>query len=331
MNPGLHTMRILFVGTSELGIPSLRALAAAGAHRVWVVTKPDRRAGRGRGLVFPPVKEAALGMGLPLEQPENINHPEFLARVREIAPRALVTAAYWAKLSPALLALAHHGGINIHPSLLPRFRGAAPIQYALLHGDRVTGVTLFRMTERMDAGPVLGRVEVPVAPSDDYRTLHDKLAEAAAPLLCRVLEGLEAGTLVPEPQDEAKAVFAPKLTKEDGAVPWHRSAVEIERFVRAFTPWPGAYTFCNLRRRRARLILTRTRVKEGAGPFAGKARPGTVVSASGGLLVACGEGCLEIVRLKREGGKELDADAFLRGMPLEAGTVLGLEAEPGRS
>jgi len=323
-------MRILFIGTSELGVPSLRALAASGEHTLRVFTKPDRPAGRGRRLLCPPVKEAARALGIPVEQPPDVNHPSVIETVRGLAPDVVVTASFWARLSEELLAVPRHGGLNIHPSLLPRFRGAAPIQHALLAGDPVTGVTVFRMTGRMDAGPILGRVEVPVSPEDDYRSLHDKLAEAAAPLLLDVLRGLEEGTLAPEPQDEAAAVPAPKLKKEDGAVPWERPAVEIERFLRAFTPWPGAYTFCPVRGKRIRLILTRGRVAEGAAPGEGDgggglpaaSPPGTVLEGRARLRVACGEGVLEVLRLKREGGKELSAEAFLRGLPLEPGTLL---------
>jgi methionyl-tRNA formyltransferase len=223
-------------------------------------------------------------------------------------------------MSKALLEQAEFGGINIHPSLLPRYRGAAPIQYALLNGDPVTGVTLFRMESRMDAGEILGQTEVAVAPGDDCSTLHDKLARAAAPLLLRVLDDLEEGALVPRPQDEARVVFAPKLAKRDGAIPWERTAREIERLVRAFSPWPGAFAFYRRGGKCIRLIVTKASVLEGRPPEG--AAPGEIVEAEDRIVVACAGGLLEIARLKREGRKEMSAGEFLRGLSLERGAVL---------
>jgi methionyl-tRNA formyltransferase len=311
-------MRIIFLGTSELGIPSLEALIRETDHEVRVFTKPDQTGGRGRKRLASPIKRRAQALGLNCAQPEDMNAPDVLEAVRDFDADVLVTASYWAKLSEPLLAIPRFGGVNIHPSLLPRFRGAAPIQHALLHGDSVTGVTIFRMSRKMDGGAILGQVSIPVAPDDTYLTLHDKLAREAAPLLLEVLKRLNEGKAAPVPQDESKVVPAPKLSKRDGLIPWDHSAKEIHQRVRAVTPWPGAYTFYALPSVQRRILIIETRVAEEESAFAAGA-PGCIVSEAPRIVVACGKGYLEILRLKREGKKEMSAEAFLRGMPLVKG------------
>ena len=315
-------MRIVFIGTSELGIPSLEALSRQAAHEILVITKPDQRAGRGRRTTSSPLKHAARTLKLECLEPEDINAPEVLAEVEAFKANVLVVASYWAKLSNALLELPPFGGINIHPSLLPRYRGASPVPFALLNGDPVTGVTLFRMGSRMDAGDILGQTEIPVASDDNLQTLHDKLAEAAAPLLLRVLTGLEEGTVVPMPQDASRVVLAPKLAKKDGAISWEKSAVQIDRLVRAFTPWPGAFTFYRCGDASFRLTVTVCKVLDACRLPTGIV-PGQIVEVQKGLVVACAEGLLEITRLKREGKKEMSSIDFLRGFKVESGAVLG--------
>lgn len=312
-------MRILFVGTSELGIPALEALVDQGIHEIRVLTKPDQKGGRGGKTISSPVKRAADRLGLPSEFPQDINAPSALEGVKVYAPDVMVVASYWAKLSDPLLDIPRLGGINIHPSLLPRYRGAAPVQHALLNGDPLTGVTIFQITRRMDAGDILGRVEEPVRPIDDYPALHDRLAVAAALLLLRVLEGLEKGTINPEPQDEESASRAPKLLRNDGAVDWRRSAESIERQVRAFVPWPGTFTLYRHENADLRIVILQSRIADEKAP-PHRSAPGTLVACDQRILVACGSGLLEILRLQREGKKEMPAEAFLRGTRLVCGT-----------
>lgn len=318
-------MRILFVGTSELGIPALETLVDQGAHEILVLTKPDQKGGRGGKIISSPVKRAADRLRLPLELPQDINAPSTLEQVKAYAPDVMVVASYWAKLSEPLLEIPRLGGINIHPSLLPRYRGAAPVQHALLNGDPLTGVTIFQITRRMDAGDILGRVEEPVRPFDDCPTLHDRLAVAAAPLLLRVLDGLEKGTIFPEPQDEDLASRAPKLLRNDGSIDWRRSAEAIERKVRAFVPWPGAFTQYRHKTADLRIVILQSRISDEKVP-PDRSAPGTIVASDQRILVACGSGLLEILRLQREGKKDMPAEAFLRGTSLVCGSSFSFPA-----
>jgi methionyl-tRNA formyltransferase len=313
-------MRIVFVGTSELGIPSLNALVEQGRHAVVVITKPDMVGGRGRKVIESPVKREAVRLGLEVRQPEKINADETIRWMKDQGTDVMVVASFWAKLSDTLLEAPRFGGINIHPSLLPRYRGAAPIQHALLNGDKITGVTIFRIRKRMDAGEILGQVEEPVSAEDNYLILHDRLAEKAAPLLLGVLDRIENGTIEPVLQDESGVVLAPKVAKEDGAIDWTRSAEEIEHQIQALTPWPGAYSFYPRGSKKIRLIVTRGSALEGHG------EPGRIVDARKRILVGCGSGLLNIVRLKREGKTEMAADAFLRGLQIEEGAFLMSES-----
>ncbi|MFH2001289.1 MAG: methionyl-tRNA formyltransferase [Planctomycetota bacterium] len=318
-------MRIVFVGTSELGIPSLFALKAAGGYAIRVITKPDALGGRGCKVIFSPVKEAAMELDLHVEQPVDINASESLDRIRAFKPDLMVVASFWAKLSNELLSIPRLGGINIHPSLLPRFRGAAPIQHALLAGDPVTGVTIFQIRQKMDSGEILGQVDAPIQPDDDYLSLHDRLSDLAASLLLQVLIAMENGTAQPFPQDHASAVNAPKITKEQGRIRWDADAPTIERQVRALSLWPGAYTFYMNRSKEVRVILASVEVIKGD-ESPSSLIPGEVLDCPGRLVVACGGGSLlEIHRLKREGKKEMPAAEFLRGIRLDPGSVLGAQ------
>lgn len=318
-------MRIVFVGTSELGIPSLIALKEAGCHTLLVMTKPDTVGGRGKKVIFTPIKKAALELGLEVEQPPDINAVEVQERLRAFKADIMVVASFWAKLSEALLSVPRLGGINIHPSLLPRFRGAAPIQHALLEGDEVTGVSLFQIRQKMDSGEILGQVEDAVRPDDDYLSLHDRLSAMAAPLLLEVLAALESGTARPLPQDPAKVVKAPKITKEQGLIRWDSDARAIARQVRGLSLWPGTYTYFMKRNKPIRLqIIAGSVLDDDEGkPFGS---PGEVLDYPRRIVVACGNGSrFEVHRLKREGKKEMTADEFLRGMKLDPGCILGAQ------
>jgi len=314
-------MKIVFVGTSELGIPSLEALVAQGRHEIQLITKPDQQGGRGRGRIVSPLTRAGQDLGLSIQQPQDINAEETIAWLKAYSPRVMVVASYWARLGNPLLSVPELGAINIHPSLLPRFRGAAPIQHALLQGDPVTGVTLFQIVARMDAGDILGQVEVIVDPEDNAQTLHDRLARASAPLLLRVLEEMDSGTAQPRPQNHAERVLARKLSKAQGAMDWTRNAVELERMVRALWPWPGAFTFCPGKKRPIRLIVARSRVAVES-ELPGGGRPGEVANLTGRLVIYCGKGALELLLVQREGKKVMSAEELLRGLNLGPGGCL---------
>ena len=270
-----------------------------------VLTQPDRPAGRGLQALASPVKRLAAASGLPLFQPHKLADAASVERVRSAGPDALVVAAYGVILPQVLLDIARYGAINIHASLLPRWRGAAPIQRALLAGDAQTGVSIMQMDAGLDTGPVLAQRTVPIEPQDDFSTLHDKLAALGAETLLGVLEDLAAGRARAVPQPAAAATYARKVDKRETVVDWSRPAAEIERAIRAFHPASTSLQGEPIRLWRARVV-------------AGRGAPGTVLEA-GELVVACGESALAITELQRAGGKRLQSAQFLRGRPLAAG------------
>jgi len=306
-------MRIVFVGTGEIGVPSLRRLAALeGCELAGVITQPDRPAGRSLRLRPSPVKEAALAMNLPIEQPARLRSPEALAQLAALRPDLLVVAAYGQILSPAVLALPPLGCLNIHASLLPRHRGASPIHAAILAGDTRSGVTIMWMDEGLDTGDILLQEETPIGPDETAGSLHDRLAGIAPKALARALALIGAGTALRIPQDAALASYAPKLSKESGRIDWSQSAGEIDRQVRGLSPWPGAFTlfggeFLKIHR---------------GHPLPGTAPAGEVTAAEG-LVVGCGAGLYAIEELQAAGGKRLAAEDYRRGHALPAGTQLG--------
>lgn len=304
-------MRLVFAGTPEFAAVSLEALLAARHEVTLVLTQPDRPAGRGLKPRPSAVKQIALARGLSLMQSSTLKEPAALNAVAAARPEALVVAAYGLMLPVELLSLPARGGINVHASLLPRWRGAAPIQHALLAGDTETGVTIMRMDEGLDTGPVLQQQAVPIAPDDTAGTLHDRLAVLGARLLLEVLTSNPA----PRPQEAAGATYAPRIGKNEAEIDWRKPAAEIERLVRAFDPAPGAQT----RFDRTVLKVWRARVEASTA-----AAPGTVIAAGPeGIVVACGRGALRITELQRAGGKRLPARAFLSGLKLARGVHLG--------
>ncbi|MDR7601309.1 MAG: methionyl-tRNA formyltransferase [Armatimonadota bacterium] len=308
-------MRVLFFGTPEFALPSLEALHRA--HRVVAaVTQPDRPAGRGQKRTPPPVAIRARELGLHVLQPERLQDVrEELERLR---PEVGVVVAYGKLIPRWLLDLPPHGFLNVHPSLLPRYRGASPIPYAVRNGDPETGVTVIRLTEELDAGPILAQQRVPVDPRDTAGTLEARLARVAADLLVQTLEALERGDIHPQPQDESAATYCGKLTKEDGRIRWEDPAVSIERHIRAMDPWPGAFTA----RGGQLLKIWRARVVPGLG----SGRPGEIVRITReGFVVATGEGALEVLELQPPGGRRMPAAAYVRGHRVRAGEVLGLD------
>jgi methionyl-tRNA formyltransferase len=304
--------RLVFAGTPDFAVPSLQALIDAGHDLVGVFTQPDRPAGRGRKLQQSPVKSLALSHGIPVHQPLSFKRdPGALAELRALAPDLMVVAAYGLILPVPVLEAPRLGCVNVHASLLPRWRGAAPIQRAVLAGDSVSGVCIMRMEAGLDTGPVYLRREVPLGPAETGGSLHDKLAVLGAQALIEALPGIADGSLVPEPQDAALATYANKLEKAEARIHWGHPALAIERQVRAFDPWPVAQTSL----KGESLRLWSAQAIEGGG---GGALPGAVVSADkSGILVATGNGLLRITRLQPPGKRVMDAADFINARRLD--------------
>lgn len=304
--------RIIFMGTPEFAVPSLQALLDHGEEVVAVVCQPDRPKGRGRKLSPPPVKELALAAGLPVLQPARVRTPEFLEELRSFSPDLMVVTAYGRILPGPVLNLPPLGTINVHGSLLPRYRGAAPIQWAVLNGDPETGITIMQMDEGLDTGDILLPGNLIIAADDTAGSLAVKMADLGGRLLIEALERLKAGNLPPHKQDDSLATPAPPLSKELSAIDWRRSAKEISCQIRGLDPWPMAHTTLDGKW----LRFFAPQVSEGS---VGEA-PGTLCRANkGGLVVATGEGYLRLGEVQLEGSKRLSSDAFLRGRPLEKG------------
>jgi len=306
-------MRIIFFGTPDFAVPSLDTLRRGGHEIAAVVTQPDRPHGRSRSrLVAPPVKTAALAAGLEVLQPERPVGDLFAATLRHHRADLGVVAAYGHILKPDILSIPTRGMINVHASLLPRWRGAAPIQAAILHGDRTTGVSIMQMEAGLDSGPVYLRRELPIGAEDTAEILTRRLAELGAEALLEVVDALDNGTLTPAPQDAARATVAPKVTRPAARVPWGRSAVEVALHLLAFDPWPGAWS----EGPSGEVKLFTPRIAEGRGA------PGTVLDASGALIVACGEGAVQVAEVKASGGRRMASAEWLRGRPLAVGDLL---------
>jgi methionyl-tRNA formyltransferase len=315
-------MKLVFCGTPSFAVPTLEALLAAGHQIALVVSQPDRPVGRAQQLTAPPVKQAALAAGLPVTQPEKIkNNAEFRAQLEAIAPEAIVVVAYGRIIPPWMLALPRHGCINLHGSLLPKYRGAAPIQWAVAMGDAITGNTTMLLEEGLDTGPILLQQTVEIAPQQTAVDLFEILAHAGAPLVVETLAGLAAGNLQPRPQNHAGATFAPLLDREDGRMDFAaRAAHELLNRWRGFQPWPGAFTTLDGKK----LIVHRMAV---AALQAEPAAPGQIRIQDHRLFAACaGDTWLELLEVQLEGKKRLPAADFLRGNQLPAGTRLGTPA-----
>lgn len=304
-------MRIVFAGTPDFAVPTLKALVAAGHEVAAVLTQPDRPAGRGRRLVAGPVKDCARALGLEVLQPQTLRAEAPLAALRRLEPRVMVVAAYGLILPRAVLDLPPEGCLNVHASLLPRWRGAAPIQRAIEAGDAETGVTIMRMEEGLDTGPMLARRATPITSRDTAGTLHDRLAALGAELMVETLKRVERGAVDADPQDERLATYAPKITAADAVADWGRPALELERRVRALNPWPVV---------RASHHGQTLRIWE-AGVRAGAAgAPGEVLKADhDGVDIACGEDALRVTVLQRQGGRRMTAAEFLNGYALKPG------------
>ena len=309
-------LRIVFCGTPDFAVPALERLIAAGCDVACVLTQPPRPGGRGQKPRPSPVQRCAQAHGLAVLSPERLRgNAEVIERLRPLRPDLGVVAAYGLILPEEMLAVPAHGFLNIHASLLPRWRGAAPIQRALLAGDEATGVTIMKMDAGLDTGPILAQEATPITAADDAGSLHDRLAEMGAELLIRVIPDYVAGRLRPRPQPEEGVTTAPKITKQEVVIDWARPADAIARQVRAFSPHPGARTAITGTPVK---ILAATPLAGGADPGEPDAPPGTVI-ATEPLLVATGAGRLRLDRLQRAGKKPLEAQAFLRGFPITPG------------
>ena len=310
-------MRLVFAGTPRFAALALEALVATGHDIPLVLTQPDRRAGRGMQLLISPVKALALDCGRSVFQPERLSSDAELESLRAAAPDVLVVAAYGLILPQAALEVARHGAINIHASLLPRWRGAAPIQRAILAGDATTGITIMQMDAGLDTGAMLRQSAIPIAPDETAQTLHGRLASLGAQMIVEVLSDLERETVTARPQPDEGVTYAKKIEKSEAILDWRKTGVELDRTVRAFNPAPGA---------RATIDGIDIKVWR-AHPGTARGEPGRVLSArDDGIEVACGEGTLVLTELQRAGGKRLAARDFLRGLRLEAGAQFALPA-----
>lgn len=309
-------MRVVFMGTPDFSVPTLECIIEAGHEVVGVVTQPDKAKGRGKKVVYTPVKEKALEHGLIVYQPRRAREPEFIEQMRALNPDVMVVVAFGQILPKELLDIPKYGCVNVHASLLPKYRGAAPIQWAVIRGEKVSGVTTMQMDVGLDTGDMLLKTEVPLAEDETGGSLHDKLSVLGGDLLIETLKGLEAGTIVPEKQDDSQSgEYARMLDKSLGKIDFSMRAEEIERLIRGLNPWPSAYTSYNNKT----MKLWKARVVSG-----GEAVPGQVLAVDKkGFTVQTGDGALQILELQMEGKKRMDAGAFLRGCPLTAGEILG--------
>jgi methionyl-tRNA formyltransferase len=312
-------LRVVFMGTPDLAAVCLdRLLTAADLKVVGVVTQPDRPKGRDLKLTPSPVKQLALRHQLPVLQPEKARDPAFIEQLAAWQPELIAVAAFGQILPQRILDLPRHGCLNVHTSLLPKYRGAAPIQWAILNGDAETGVTIMKMDVGLDTGDILSLERTPIDAADNSQTLHDRLANIGGALLVKTMLEYVAGKIVPRPQPAEGATYAQKIKKQDGAIDWSLPARTLWNRVRGFTPWPGAFTHFSAQ---AKPFLLKIWEAE---PVDGRGVPGEVLSADKqGIVIACGEGALRVLVLQREGGRRVNAAEFIAGCPLARGQRFG--------
>jgi len=306
-------MRIVFLGTPQFAVPTLEAIVAAGHRVIQVVTQPDRPSGRGHQLTASPVKQFALQLNLPIYQPERIRRPEAVSALTALQPDVMVVVGYGQIIPQSMIDIPPHGIINVHASLLPKYRGAGPVQWAIANGETRTGVTTMRIDAGLDTGDMLLKSETEIGPDETAVELGARLATLGAALLVETLAQIDA--IVPQKQDPAQATYAPILKKEDGLIDWRQPAQAIHNRVRGFQPWPGAYT----RFRGQQLHIWKSRVAADV-----RAAPGHLVTHP--LRAACGEGALELIEVQLEGRKRISAEAFANGQRIVItgdGDVLG--------
>ena len=324
-------MRIVFMGTPDFAVAVLNAIAAAGHEIAACVTQEDKPVGRRAVLTAPAVKRRAQELGIPVLQPKKLREEGFLEQLREIAPDVIVVAAYGRIIPPDILSLPPHGCLNVHASLLPKYRGAAPIQWALIDGEQVTGVTIMQMDEGLDTGDMLAKREVAIDAQETGGSLFDKLAKAGGELLAEMLVRIEKeGSVTGEPQEaESPTAYARMIRKEDGRIDWTMSAEEIERRVRAFDPWPGAWTTWNgktvkvWKAQRGHSTLQPSSGEKKGQTAHGRGAAEIFAPDAASLFVNTGEGELELLEIQLEGKKRMAVPEFLKGNHMEPGTVLG--------
>ncbi|WP_394713829.1 methionyl-tRNA formyltransferase [uncultured Desulfuromonas sp.] len=310
----MQTIRVVFMGTPDFALETLHGLIESGVQMVGVYTQPDRPKGRGKKLAAPPVKDLALEHDIPVFQPQKLRDEEAVKQLRSLSPDLIVVVAYGQILPQAVLDIPKYGCINVHASLLPRHRGAAPINKAIVDGDPTTGVTTMMMDVGLDTGDMLVKKSLSIHPDETAGQLHDRLAPLGREAMDETLARLCAGTLSREKQDDSLSTYASMMKKEDGCIDWRKEARQIHNLVRGLDPWPGAYTLLDGQT----LKLAKTRCVEGQG------EPGQVLEACGEtVIVACGQGALQLGALQLPGKKMLSAADFLRGRGLEKGNVLG--------
>ena len=310
-------MKVIFMGTPDFSVGTLEALIEAGHEVALVVTQPDKPKGRGGKMQYTPVKEVAVAHNIPVYQPKRIREPECIEELRKYNADIMVVIAFGQILPKEILEMTPYGCVNVHASLLPSYRGAAPIQWAVINGEKVSGVTTMQMNEGLDTGDMLLKVEIPLDEKETGGSLHDKLAEAGARLCVETLDALKAGTVTPEKQGDSPTAYAKMLDKHMGKIDWKMSAKEIERLIRGLNPWPSAYTRWNENDKGMK--IWEAEVAEGQTDKVA----GTVVEvAKDGFFVQTGDGLLKITALQIPGKKRMDTGAFLRGYQMETGTVL---------
>lgn len=313
-------MRIIFMGTPDFSVGTLEALVAAGYEVCLAVTQPDKPKGRGKEMQFTPVKEAAIRHGIPVYQPKRVRNPECIEELRKYQADVMVVIAFGQILPKEILEMTPYGCINVHASLLPKYRGAAPIQWSIICGEEVTGVTTMQMDEGLDTGDMLLKTEVVITPEETGESLHDKLAKAGAELCVKTLAELETGSLTPEKQGETPTIYAKMLDKQLGNIDWTKPAMEIERLVRGLNSWPSAYTYWEdkvMKIWKAKAVVEMVEETETA------AEPGCITRVEKDCFyIQTGEGELKVEELQIPGKKRMDTGAFLRGYHLEPGVVL---------
>lgn len=307
-------MKLIFFGSDAFAVPSLQAIVGSKHKILAVATQPDRPAGRGQKLTPAPVAVVAKEMGLPLIQPAKLKEAEATAEIKKLKPDILVVVAYGQFLPLSLIEACPRKAVNLHPSLLPKYRGAAPMQWALLNGDKKTGVTTMTVSKEMDAGDIYLQCETNIDEAENFEALQHSLAELGADLLLKTLDGIEKGELKPKPQDSSKVILAPKLSKEDGHLNFKEPAEKLYNKVKALNPWPG--TFCRLDEKILKILE--------AGPVNMESQkpPGSVIEKEDGLIVACGQKALCLLEVQLEGKKRMSIKDFLKGHPIELGAQL---------
>lgn len=309
--------RIVFMGTPEFAVSTLAILYKTGYDIVGVVTQPDRPKGRGQKLAASPVKEFALAHGLPVYQPERIKTPEFIEQLRGLSPDVIIVVAYGQILSEEILMLPPGGCINVHASLLPKYRGAAPIHWAIINGEKATGITTMHMDRGMDTGDMILKAEIPITAEDTTGSMHDKLAQLGAEMLWQTLQQVAAGTAPREAQDDTQATYAPLLKRDHERLDWERSAPQLDCQIRGLNPWPGAFT---THRNRQLKIWRAVPLAEQAGQS-----PGTIIAVDrDGIVIAAVEGSLRLTEVQPQNNKKMLAADYARGYHIESGEQMGV-------